>query len=182
MTTLPSIPRAPLSIAEDPTSFGTDETDAPPMSELLPTKRFWLRTALAKRAATSNYRHPLFLDMQAISNPTRIARARAAAVAWHGLQAGEEVAPLPEMGPDALIFTHGGSSMGNVCSRLIDTSLHAIHHTPDGHSATSYLPRRQRTNRAQTFVRHASALQARRAVPRREDNPRSNGAVCFLRR
>ncbi|KZV65123.1 hypothetical protein PENSPDRAFT_638822 [Peniophora sp. CONT] len=118
LMTLPNIPRSPLSNATDPMSFNTDETNAPPLSELLPAKRFWLRVELAKRAATSTYRHPLFQDMQAISNPTRIARGRAAAIAWRKTQAGEEVPPLPDMGPDALVFTHIGSSMGNMDALL----------------------------------------------------------------
>lgn len=86
------------------------------MSALLSPKRFWYRVNLIKRAAANVYRHPLFQDMQALSNPMRITRGQTAAHAWRSALTGEEVPPLPELDPEALVFTHIGSSMGNVRS------------------------------------------------------------------
>ncbi|KAJ7066375.1 hypothetical protein C8F01DRAFT_699069 [Mycena amicta] len=111
---LPFLPYARPENPTDPTSFPTDSTLAPPLSSLLSRDRFWLRTTISKQRALATYRHQLFLELLGVNNPLRVARGRSFAEAWRKIQAGEEVAPLPELAPDAMVFTHIGSSMGNM--------------------------------------------------------------------
>nr|GAT50152.1 predicted protein [Mycena chlorophos] len=112
--TLPFLPYAKPSDKTNPLSFEVDATGAPPLASLLSRERFWYRTTLAKERANASYRHPLFLEMLTMNNPARVERGRAFAEAWRKIEAGEDIAPLPEPPLDAMVFTHIGSSMGNI--------------------------------------------------------------------
>ncbi|PFH54286.1 hypothetical protein AMATHDRAFT_53176 [Amanita thiersii Skay4041] len=91
----------------------------PTFRELLTPGRFVLRSKLIRRQAMKVVEHPLFPEISAVNRPARVERARSTALTWINSQTKNQMrvpipVPVQEQGGGAFVFSHGGSSFGNV--------------------------------------------------------------------
>jgi hypothetical protein len=105
-----------------PRSSSVDDTGAPSFSSLLSPARFLARARLARVQGQGLLGHPLLHEFHLLRLPERCLRARAAAMTWRAIQAGQGVPPIdsqPGVFKDVapVVFSNGGASLGSV--RLI---------------------------------------------------------------
>lgn len=111
--TLPYVPLGDCDSADMKNGQGL-----PTFANLLSSGRFFLRSNIIKSQSAALLQDPLFLDINAIRIPTRRDQKRNVLRQWREAQSGR-VGPamasrdVSYLSP-AVVFAHGGSSMGNV--------------------------------------------------------------------
>jgi hypothetical protein len=107
-----TLPRVPLGLDSD-----VNAGDIPPLSAMFSNKQFFHRCNMVKMKMAHRIKHPLFYDMNAAHSPERVRRLKAAGERWRSRN---ETRREKELGKDTWdvadgpVFTHGGSSFGNV--------------------------------------------------------------------
>ena len=115
-----TLPYVPLGDS-DPADI-ENGPEPPAFANLLSSGRFFLRSNIIKRQSAATLQHPLFLDINAVRIPTRRDQKRNILRQWREAQSGR-VGPavasrdVSYLSP-AVVFAHGGSSMGNVSVRI----------------------------------------------------------------
>lgn len=94
-----------------------DAGDIPSLTTMLSRKQFFHRCNMVKMQVTHYIKHPLFYELSAAQSPGRVRRLKAAGEKWRNREekgkdkeARKDIWDVTE-GP---VFTHGGSSFGNV--------------------------------------------------------------------
>lgn len=120
-----TLPFMPLGLVKEG-EYATLDNGAPPFSSLLSAKRFILRSNLIKKQAEALLKHPLFLEINAARTFPRVHRGKAVFEnyidAIIASDSSKNLGVLSNGGsyltPD-LVFSHGGSSMGDVSTSRI---------------------------------------------------------------
>lgn len=128
--TLPFLPLG-LAATSDYSPRTGLEGGAPPFSDLLSHERFFWRSHILRKQSEAYLKHPLLVDINVALFPPRIEQTKKTFDKWCSIrdasENGNKMASVADGGtyltPD-LVFTHGGSSLGNVrIQPLIVTSL-----------------------------------------------------------
>jgi hypothetical protein len=104
-----TLPRVPLGL-----DLETNAGDIPPLSAMLSHEQFFRRCRMVKMKVTHCINHPLFYEMNAARG--RGSRLKAAGERWRNHEEVKENGDRKEIWDvgDGPVFTHGGSSFGNV--------------------------------------------------------------------